>query len=139
MPWLLHKSEHAVPMTEFPILRSTVVTDGSGDSPWTLWAMRDETTMVDAIYDDETAAAEQVEQWQWRRQQEQCPSVIDKFLLDMLRNRLCGNKDDQGDVLHGSARSDEDNVVAAVTIGNQVGPLGDAVDHSIQVGLLGDA
>lgn len=94
---------------------------------------------MDAIYDDETAAAEQIEQWQWQRQQEQFPDGIDKFLLDMLRNRLCGNKDDQGDVLHGPARSDENNAVAAVTAGNQVGPLGDAVDHSIQVGLLGDA
>lgn len=117
-----------------------MVTDGSGDSPWTLWAMRDETTVTtDTIGDDETAVAEQIEQWKWRRQQEQIPDGIDKFLLDMLRNRLCGNKDDQGDVLHDPARSDETKVIAAVTVGNQLGPLGDAIDHSIQVGRLDDA
>ncbi|XP_060878930.1 uncharacterized protein LOC132951185, partial [Metopolophium dirhodum] len=39
-PWLLHKSEHGVPTTEFPISCTTVVNGGGGgDCAWTLWVL----------------------------------------------------------------------------------------------------
>jgi len=39
-PWLLHKSEHGVPTTEFPISCTTVVSGcGGGDCAWTLWVL----------------------------------------------------------------------------------------------------
>lgn len=39
-PWLLHKSEHGVPTTEFPISCTTVMDGcGGGDCTWTLWVL----------------------------------------------------------------------------------------------------
>lgn len=39
-PWLLHKSEHGVPTTEFPISCTTVVSGcGGDDCAWTLWVL----------------------------------------------------------------------------------------------------
>jgi len=102
MPWLLHKSEHSVPMTEFPISRMTVVTDGGGDSPpWTLWAVKDETEATEAVAVGVTTvipATDDLAQTTSRYVE-----GFDEFLLDVLRNRLCGNRGNQGDVLHSSS------------------------------------
>lgn len=126
MPWLLHKSEHAVPSTEFPVRRANVMDDGS----WTLWTVGEETA------GDAAAAG-------GRSHLEPFAGDIDKILLDVLRSHLCGgggNKDDQGDVLHSPASSGDDESTDAVRIGPlgdvaQIGPLGDAA----QIGPLGGA
>ncbi|VVC35787.1 RNA recognition motif domain [Cinara cedri] len=104
MPWMLHKSEHPIPTTEFPISETTVVTGrGSGgrgagdDSPWTLWAVQseesaaapatrtvntDDASMFTTTSNDHRSDGHAAEQ---RHQRQQFPDS----LMDMLRTRLC--------------------------------------------------
>lgn len=125
MSWMLHKSEHVIPDTEFPISKRTVVTGGSGgcgDSPWTLWAVKGEelaaapwpratrriASEISLVSDSVGHDAER--QQQQRQIQQRIfaeKNNSDNYLLDVLRNRLCENaaavgskgSDDQGDAV----------------------------------------
>lgn len=117
-PWLLHKSEHGVPTTEFP-LSCTTIMNGGGNSMWTLWVIsgtqkhfqqhqhqtplvvqesvveESAISMTDAATDyDSTCPSDRTV----RRNlivADDSDLVID--IIDMLRNRLCDFRNDRGD------------------------------------------
>ncbi|XP_050060356.1 uncharacterized protein LOC114119560 isoform X1 [Aphis gossypii] len=117
-PWLLHKSEHGVPTTEFP-LSCTTVMNGGGDCMWTLWVISDTqkhskqhqqqtplavqesvveesaVSMTDAATDcDSTCPSNRIVRRNLIAANDS-DSVID--IIDMLRNRLCDIRNDRGD------------------------------------------
>ncbi|XP_026804426.1 uncharacterized protein LOC113547999 [Rhopalosiphum maidis] len=119
-PWLLHKSEHGVPTTEFPISRTTMVDGcGGGDCMWTLWVVTaaqknwqqpqqtsqatDESAVstTDAATDCDPPRASDPIVRRNLMAAENADLVFD--LIDMLRNRLCDFSNDRGDVLCGRA------------------------------------
>uniref|UniRef100_A0A2S2PKX2 Heterogeneous nuclear ribonucleoprotein L n=1 Tax=Schizaphis graminum TaxID=13262 RepID=A0A2S2PKX2_SCHGA len=131
-PWLLHKSEHGVPTTEFPISCTTMVDGcGGGDCMWTLWVVTATQKNWQQPQQTSQAAEESAEESAVSAAEESAVSTTDAAtdcdplctfdpiirrnlmaaenadlvfdLIDMLRNRLCDFSNDRGDVLCGPA------------------------------------
>ncbi|XP_025199878.1 uncharacterized protein LOC112597859 [Melanaphis sacchari] len=143
-PWLLHKSEHGVPTTEFPISCTTMVNGcGGGDCMWTLWVVNNmqkqwqqqqQTSSTVSMTDAATDCSRTCPSDTMVRRNTIAANDTDLFidLIDMLRNRLCNIRNDRGDVLCGlaaaamQAERDDATPPADADAASQSGPLGDA-------------
>ncbi|KAF0690302.1 Heterogeneous nuclear ribonucleoprotein L, partial [Aphis craccivora] len=117
-PWLLHKSEHGVPTTEFP-LSCTTIMNGGGDCMWTLWVIsgthkhfqqhqhqtplavqesvveESAVSVTDAATDCDSTCPSDLTVRRNLIAANNSDSVID--IIDILRNRLCDIRNDRGD------------------------------------------